>query len=555
MCSIFCILDIRSNAALLRDTALRCSSKLKHRGPDWAGVWANDRAILAHQRLAIVDVENGAQPLQNAAGTRILCVNGEIYNHKQLEAELQTPYEFQTKSDCEVILALFEQRDLDFIDQLQGMFAFVLFDAENDRYLVARDHMGIIPLYYGRDVDGNLYFSSEMKGLVDCCTSIQEFPPGTCWDSATSNQPIKYYSREWFAYENVQNNPTKVADLREALEISVKSHMMSDVPFGVLLSGGLDSSLVSALAQKHSKLRVEDNEQSNAWWPQIHSFAIGLADSPDLKHAQQVAEAIGTIHHNMHFSVQEGIDALREVIYHIETYDVTTIRASTPMWLLARKIRAMGIKMVLSGEGSDELFGGYLYFHKAPNAREFHDETVRKLSQLHLFDCLRANKSMAAWGIEARVPFLDKAFMDVAMRLNPSAKMCGGDRIEKHILREAFDESLIPTDVLWRQKEQFSDGVGYGWIDQLKIHAEKHVTDQQLENSSFRFAHNAPATKEAYYYRTIFDELFPHPDAAKCVPGGKSIACSTPAAIAWDQAFVTMADPSGRSIAVHKERY
>lgn len=555
MCSIFCILDIREEAERLRETAVRNSGLMKHRGPDWSGVWNNDKAILAHQRLAIVDVENGAQPLENAEADKILAVNGEIYNHVQLKSELKVDYEFQTNSDCEIILALYKQSGAAFLDELRGMFAFVLYDAEQDRYLVGRDHMGIIPLYWGRDESGCLYFSSEMKGLIDCCKTLEEFPPGHYWDSKDEG-PTKYYQRDWFEYDAVKSNEADPVAIHDALEESVKSHLMSDVPFGVLLSGGLDSSVVSAVAQKYSKMRVEDNSKSEAWWPQIHSFAIGLEGSPDLAAAQEVADEIGTIHHSMHFTVQDGIDALRDVIYHIETYDVTTIRASTPMWLLARKIKAMGIKMVLSGEGADEIFGGYLYFHKAPNAQEFHEETVRKLASLHLYDCLRANKSMAAWGVEARVPFLDKQFMDVAMRLNPEAKMCTGDKIEKNILRTAFNESDVPQSVLWRQKEQFSDGVGYSWIDELKVRAEELISDSQMENAAFRFPHNPPATKEAYMYREIFESVFPHPDAVKCVPGGKSIACSTPTAIAWDEAFQNMADPSGRAVkSVHEQSY
>ena len=554
MCSIFCILDIRQDAAALREEAVRCSSMMKHRGPDWAGVWNNDNAVLAHQRLAIVDVDNGAQPLQSPTGNQILAVNGEIYNHQALKENLQEPYEFKTKSDCEVILALYDQRGVDFLDDLQGMFAFVLFDAEQDRYLVARDHIGIIPLYMGRDEQGNRYFSSEMKALISCCKTIEEFPPGHFLDSQTG-ELTRYYQRDWFEFEAVKENETDQAALGAALEDSVKSHLMSDVPYGVLLSGGLDSSLVSAIAQKFSAKRVEDDGKSNAWWPQLHSFAVGLEGSPDLENAKKVADVIGTIHHEMHFTVQEGIDALREVIYNIETFDVTTIRASTPMWLMARKIKAMGIKMVLSGEGSDELLGGYLYFHKAPNAQAFHEETVRKLQQLHKFDCLRANKSMAAWGIEARVPFLDKSFVDMAMRINPDSKMCRDGRMEKHVLRAAF-EGLIPDDVLWRQKEQFSDGVGYGWIDYLREHSEAKISDEQMENAPHRFLINPPLTKEAYFYREIFDELFPHPDAPKMIPEGKSIACSSPTALAWDKQFEEAADPSGRAVrSVHQESY
>lgn len=556
MCSIFCILDIATpeESDQLRSVALRCSSMMKHRGPDWSGIWSDDSAILAHQRLAIVDVDNGAQPIRNDAGDQILCVNGEIYNHREIRDQTANSYAYQTGSDCEVILALYQEHGPDFLERLRGMYAFVLYDARQKRYLVARDPFGIIPLYIGRDSQKRLFVSSELKALVEHCESIEEFPPGHFRDSQGKNKPVRYFERDWFDYQAVQDNTTSTTDLRDALDDAVKSHLMSDVPFGVLLSGGLDSSLVAALAQKYSRGRIEDDSQSNAWWPQIHSFAIGLQGSPDLSHAQKVADAIGTIHHTMHFTIQEGIDAIREVIYNIETCDVTTVRASTPMWLMARKIKAMGIKMVLSGEGSDELFGGYLYFHKAPNAREFHEETVRKLSQLHLFDCLRANKSMAAWGVEARVPFLDLPFIDTAMRLNPADKMCSPEKIEKHVLRDAFREDTLPASVLWRQKEQFSDGVGYDWIDQLKVHADRFVSDQQLASVSERFPHNPPGNKEAYLYREIFEELFPHPDAIRCIPGGKSIACSTPAALAWDAEFENAADPSGRAVAdVHAQ--
>ncbi|MBU2179757.1 MAG: asparagine synthase B, partial [Gammaproteobacteria bacterium] len=458
------------------------------------------------------------------------------------------------KSDCEVILPLYLEHGADFIDQLQGMFAFILYDAEQQRYLIARDHIGIIPLYYGYDEHGQLYVASELKALVPVCKQMQEFPPGHFFDSKVGKlQP--YYARDWQSYDAVKDNPADLAELREALEQSVKSHLMSDVPYGVLLSGGLDSSLISAITQQFARSRVEDDDQSEAWWPRLHSFAVGLAGSPDLIAARKVADTIGTVHHEVLFTVQEGIDALRDVVYFLETYDVTTIRASTPMYLMARKIKAMGIKMVLSGEGSDELFGGYLYFHKAPNAKEFHEETLRKLDRLHMFDCNRANKAMSAWGIEARVPFLDKHFMDVAMRLNPQAKMCGNGKMEKHILRQAFD-GLLPDEILWRQKEQFSDGVGYSWIDSLKAFAEKEVSDQQLTTASFRFPVNTPDSKEAYLYRVIFEEHFPHSGAIACVPGGKSVACSTPEALAWDAKMAQMTDPSGRAVRdVHEKAY
>ncbi|WP_166839828.1 asparagine synthase B [Rheinheimera pleomorphica] len=554
MCSIFGVLDIKTDVKAMRQQALQLSKLLRHRGPDWSGVWNNDNAILVHERLAIVDTENGAQPLINDNRNHILAVNGEIYNHKQLEKGLGSPYPFKTRSDCEVILPLYLEHGAAFIDMLQGMFAFILYDAEQNRYLIARDHIGIIPLYYGYDEHGQLFVASELKALVPVCKQIKEFPPGHYFDSKVG-ELRQYYQRDWQRYQAVQDNPASLPELKAALEHSVKSHLMSDVPYGVLLSGGLDSSLISAIAQQFAKRRVEDDDQSEAWWPRLHSFAVGLAGSPDLIAAQKVADAIGTVHHTVHFTVQEGLDSLRDVIYFLETYDVTTIRASTPMYLMARKIKAMGIKMVLSGEGSDELFGGYLYFHKAPNAKEFHEETLRKLARLHMFDCNRANKAMSAWGIEARVPFLDKNFMDVAMRLNPQAKMCGGGKMEKHILREAFD-GVLPDEILWRQKEQFSDGVGYSWIDSLKAHAEKEVTDQQMATASFRFPVNTPDSKEAYYYRVIFEEHFPHAGAIACVPGGKSVACSTPEALAWDEKMAQMTDPSGRAVRdVHTQGY
>jgi asparagine synthase (glutamine-hydrolysing) len=554
MCSIYCIFDIQGDGDSLRQSALQQSRLLRHRGPDWSGIYANDKAILVHERLAIVDTENGAQPLYNQNRNHVLAVNGEIYNHKCLEKELTCDYEFQTGSDCEVILPLYQQYGSAFVDKLQGMFAFALYNQEDNSYLIARDHQGIIPLYTGHDEHGNFYVASEMKALMDVCKTVEEFPPGHLLDSKVG-KITQYYQRDWFDFSAVSDNNSSLDELRLSLEESVRSHMMSDVPYGVLLSGGLDSSLISAIAQKYAARRVENEGLSDAWWPKIHSFAVGLEGSPDLIAAQKVADSIGTIHHNIHFTIQEGIDALREVIYHLETYDVTTVRASTPMYLMARKIKAMGIKMVLSGEGADEIFGGYLYFHKAPNAQEFHEETVRKLNKLHMFDCLRANKAMSAWGVEARVPFLDKNFMDVAMRLNPQDKMCGNGKMEKHILRQAF-EGYLPTEILWRQKEQFSDGVGYSWIDSLKDFVEAQVSDQQLANAAFKFPLNTPETKEAYFYRSVFEERFPLPSAAECVPGGKSVACSTPQALAWDESFAKMADPSGRAVtSVHNQSY
>jgi asparagine synthase (glutamine-hydrolysing) len=554
MCSILAILDVRSEPAPLRARALRLSKLQRHRGPDWSGVYASDRAILAHERLAIVDVLHGAQPLLNEAGTHALAVNGEIYNHRELRSTLAAPYAFATESDCEVILALYREHDTGFLDMLNGIFAFVLYDADRDRYVIGRDHMGIVPLYMGHDVEGNLHVSSEMKALVPVCRTVREFPPGHVLDSEVG-EIRRYYRREWREYAAVAGGPSEPVLVREALEAAVRRQLMSDVPYGVLLSGGLDSSIIAATAKRFAARRIEDEGRSEAWWPQLHTFAIGLEGSPDLAAAADVAAHIGSVHHGFNFTVQEGLDALSDVIYHLETYDVTTIRASTPMYLMARRIRAMGIKMVLSGEGADEIFGGYLYFHRAPDPAAFHEETIRKLDRLHLYDCLRANKAMAAWGVEARVPFLDKEFLDVAMSLDPAVKMAGRGRMEKHVLREAFAD-VLPASVAWRQKEQFSDGVGYGWIDSLRAHAEAQVSDREMENAHYRFPHNPPATKEAYFYRTIFAEHFPLDACAECVPGGKSVACSTPEALAWDASLQAVTDPSGRAVrGVHASAY
>ncbi len=554
MCSVFGILDIKSDAAALRPIALEMSKKLRHRGPDWSGIYSSDRAILAHERLAIVGLNSGAQPLYSPDKKLILAVNGEIYNHKEIRARYKDKYEFQTDSDCEVILALYQDMGADLLEELNGIFAFVLYDEEKDEFLIGRDHIGIIPLYQGYDEHGNYYVASEMKALVPVCKTVSEFPPGSYYSSKES-APQRYYIRDWNEYAAVQGNSTSKEELKEALEAAVKRQLMTDVPYGVLLSGGLDSSITSAVAKRFAAMRIEDDEKSAAWWPQLHSFAVGLEGAPDLKAAREVAEKIGTVHHEMTYTIQEGLDAIRDVIYHIETYDVTTIRASTPMFLMGRKIKAMGIKMVLSGEGADEIFGGYLYFHKAPNAQEFHEETVRKLLALNMFDCARANKSLAAWGVEGRVPFLDKEFIDVAMRLNPADKMCGNGKMEKHILRECF-EHYLPDSIAWRQKEQFSDGVGYSWIDTLKAVAEEKITEQQMETAQYRFPYNTPTTKEAYVYREIFEELFPLPSAAECVPGGPSVACSSAKAIEWDESFKNCVDPSGRAVqAVHNDAY
>lgn len=554
MCSVFGILDIKGDATALRSTALEMSKKMRHRGPDWSGIYASENAILAHERLAIVGLNSGAQPLYSHDGKLVLAVNGEIYNHQELRAKYQDKYQFQTDSDCEVILALYQEMGADLLEELNGIFAFVLYDENKDQYLIGRDHIGIIPLYQGLDEQGNYYVASEMKALVPVCKTISEFPPGSFYSSSL-DQPERYYTRDWNSFENVASNPTSRDDLKQALEAAVKRQLMTDVPYGVLLSGGLDSSITSAIAKKYAAMRIEDNDKSTAWWPQLHSFAVGLEGAPDLKAAREVADKIGTVHHEMTYTIQEGLDAIRDVIYHIETYDVTTIRASTPMYLMGRKIKAMGIKMVLSGEGADELFGGYLYFHKAPNAKEFHEETVRKLLALNQFDCARANKSLAAWGVEGRVPFLDKEFIDVAMRLNPEDKMCGNGKMEKHILRECFEDHL-PHNIAWRQKEQFSDGVGYGWIDTLKEVSEETISDQQMETVQYRFPYNTPTTKEGYMYREIFEQLFPLESAARCVPGGPSVACSSAKAVEWDESFKNCVDPSGRAVqTVHNDAY
>lgn len=546
MCGIVCTFNIKRPEESLRPQILKMSKTVRHRGPDWSGIFSNDKAIMAHERLSIVDPESGGQPLYSKDRKLVLAVNGEIYNHREIRKHFEGKYEFLTQSDCEVILALYREKGPNFLEDLNGIFAFALYDIENNRFLIGRDHIGIIPLYQGWDKDGAYYVASELKALEGYCNKIEEFLPGQYFYSSDS-QPTQWYHRDWMEYDNVKDNTSNVETLRKALEDAVERQLMSDVPYGVLLSGGLDSSIISAVAKKFAARRIESDNKEEAWWPRLHSFAIGLEGSPDLAAARKVAEHIGSIHHEIHYTVQEGLDAIRDVIYHIETYDVTTVRASTPMYLLARYIKSMGVKMVLSGEGADEIFGGYLYFHKAPNAREFHEETVRKLGKLHLYDCLRANKSLAAWGVEGRVPFLDKEFLDVAMRLNPRDKMACNGKIEKHILREAFQDYL-PKEIAWRQKEQFSDGVGYSWIDSLKAIANEKVSDEQMENVQYRFPINPPMTKEEYVYRSIYSELFPSDSAARCVPSEASVACSTSVALEWDAAFKNNADPSGRSV-------
>lgn len=548
------VFDLKVNHTELRTEVLKMSKKVRHRGPDWSGIFDCEKAILAHERLAIVDPQSGRQPLKSKDGNLILAVNGEIYNHQEIRKRYKDSYEFQTQSDCEVILPLYREKGPGFLEEMNGIFAFALYDREKDSYLIARDHIGIIPLYTGRDYRGNFYVASELKALEGVCNKIEEFLPGHYLYSR-DGEIKKWYTRDWIDYSAVENNITSIDDLRSSLEASVHRQLMSDVPYGVLLSGGLDSSIISAVAKKFAPKRIESGDKAEAWWPQLHSFAVGLTGSPDLAAARKVADHIGTVHHEINFAVEEGLDAIRDVIYHIETYDVTTVRASTPMYLLARVIKSMGVKMVLSGEGADEIFGGYLYFHKAPDPEAFHEETVRKLSKLHLYDCLRANKSLAAWGVEGRVPFLDKEFLDVAMRLNPRDKMISKERIEKWILRKAF-EDYLPVTVAWRQKEQFSDGVGYNWIDTLKELTSREISDEQLANAKYRFPINPPMSKEEYFYRSIFSEHFPSDSAASCVPSVPSVACSTAEALAWDASFKNMIDPSGRAVKnVHRDSY
>ena len=546
MCGIVAMLNVQEQTHALRDKALKMSQKIRHRGPDWSGIYCGGSAILAHERLSIVDPESGGQPLFSPDKKQVLAVNGEIYNHQEIRRLYAGQYEFQTGSDCEVILALYREKGINFLEDLSGIFAFVLYDEEKNEFLIARDPIGVIPLYIGYDSDGIVYVASELKALEGQCERYEPFLPGHYYWSVDPGQKW-YYRRDWMQYDAVKDNPASVEAIHDALEDAVKRQLMSDVPYGVLLSGGLDSSVISAIAEKYSEMRIEDDSKTKAYWPRLHSFAVGLKGAPDLAKAKLVADHIGTVHHEINYTIQEGLDAIRDVIYFIETYDVTTVRASTPMYLLARVIKSMGIKMVLSGEGADEIFGGYLYFHKAPTAKDFHDETVRKLGKLYMYDCLRANKSLSAWGVEGRVPFLDKEFLDVAMRTNPEAKMCPGTTMEKKIVREAFAD-MLPKEVAWRQKEQFSDGVGYSWIDTLKQMTSEAVSDEQMAHAAERFPINPPKNKEEYYYRSIFAEHFPSDSAAKSVPSEASVACSTAIALEWDAAFKGMNDPSGRAV-------
>lgn len=554
MCGIVAIFHVEEQTQALRDKALRMSQKIRHRGPDWSGIYCGGHAILAHERLSIVDPESGQQPLYSPDRCQVLAVNGEIYNHKDLRERYKDQYQFQTGSDCEVILALYRDRGIDFLEELNGIFAFALYDETRDEFLIARDPIGVIPLYIGYDADGKVYVASELKALEGQCDHYEPFLPGHYYWSGEGKMH-RYYHRDWMDYDQVKDNKASVTAIHDGLEAAVRRQLMSDVPYGVLLSGGLDSSIISAVAEKYADMRIEDDSKTKAYWPRLHSFAVGLKGAPDLAKARLVADHIGTVHHEINYTIQEGLDAIRDVIYFIETYDVTTVRASTPMYLLARVIKSMGIKMVLSGEGADEIFGGYLYFHKAPDARAFHEETVRKLSKLYLYDCLRANKSLAAWGVEGRVPFLDKEFLDIVMRTNPEAKLCPGMMMEKKILRQAFAD-MLPDEVAWRQKEQFSDGVGYSWIDTLKAVTAAAVTDEQMAHAAERFPINTPQNKEEYYYRSIFAEHFPSDSAARSVPSVPSVACSTAEALAWDRSFQHLNDPSGRAVkGVHEQAY
>jgi len=554
MCGILAIFNSQLETADLRKLLLSASKRLRHRGPDWSGYQVIGRNGIAHERLAIIDPASGAQPMVSPDENIILCVNGEIYNYKQLYSELPAPYTPRTGSDCEVIIPAYYQLGESFPLHLRGMFSFVLFDKRDNSYVACRDHIGITPLYIGYGKDGSVWFASELKALHDHCARFENFPPGHTYSSRTGTFE-RWYNPSWMAQTELPTTPVDYTGLRQAFEASVVKMMMSDVPWGVLLSGGLDSSLVASICMRHM------NDDPDNPFPRLHSFSVGLENSPDLKAAKEVAQYIGTIHHNMVYTIEEGLDAIRDVIYHIETYDVTSIRASTPMYLMARKIKAMGIKMVLSGEGSDEIFGGYLYFHKAPNAQEFQDELKDKISRLHMYDCLRANKAMSSWGVEPRVPFLDIDFLEVAMNIDPNDKMIKKEagRMEKYILRKAFDvedKPYLPASVLWRQKEQFSDGVGYGWIDSLKEMAEREISDDMFMHAKNRFPYNTPITKEAYLYRSMFEELFPSPAASETVPGGFTIACSTPRALEWDESFKHRGDASGRAVlGVHDEAY
>ncbi|KAK9456205.1 hypothetical protein V1511DRAFT_496842 [Dipodascopsis uninucleata] len=560
MCGIFAC-HHHPDVISFKPKALQLAKLIRHRGPDWSGNFVKNNTIIAHERLAIVGLGSGAQPLTNEDETLALGVNGEIYNHRVIRKQFEGVYNFKTESDCEVIIPLYSKYDIDCANYLDGMFAFVLYDSIKDRMIAARDPIGITSLYMGRasTCPGAVFFASEMKSLAEVCDDIITFPPGHVYDSSTDTF-TRYFKPSWWDGARTPSNPVDYKLIRSTLEASVRKRLMAEVPFGVLLSGGLDSSLIASIAAREIRKVQNLGSESSALtgvdengnlsgaasWSKLHSYAIGLPGAPDLVAAQKVAKFIGTIHHEHTFTLQEGLDALSDVIYHLETYDVTTIRASTPMYLLSRKIKAQGVKMVLSGEGSDEIFGGYLYFGAAPSKEEFHAECVARVKNLHLADCLRANKSTCAWGLEARVPFLDKQFLEVVMNIDPKEKMITKDRIEKYILRKAFDttgedtEPYLPEEILWRQKEQFSDGVGYSWIDCLKDSAEKFVSDEDFANPKEEWGDDVPQTKEAYWYRCMFDELFPSKTCASTVMRWIPKAD-------WGCA----ADPSGRYVKSH----
>ncbi|MEW5307978.1 MAG: hypothetical protein WDW36_010344 [Sanguina aurantia] len=562
MCGILAVLNATDDSPAMRAKILTLSRRQRHRGPDWSGMHQHANHFLAHERLAIIDPASGDQPLFNEDKSIIVTVNGEIYNYQALRADMQAAHpnrKFATNSDCEVISHLYEDHGEAVASMLDGFFSFVVLDSRTNTFYAARDPLGVTCLYIGWGRDGSVWLSSEMKCLKDDCARFQQFPPGHYYSSKTG-EFTRYYNPKFYTDfeatpQRFPSTPLDLTALRVAFESAVEKRMMSDVPFGVLLSGGLDSSLVAAIASR--KIARE----GSVWGTKLHSFCIGLAGSPDLAAARIVADFLKTDHHELYFTVQEGIDAISDVIYHVETFDTTSIRASTPMFLMSRKIKALGVKMVISGEGSDEIFGGYLYFHKAPSKEEMQNETVRKLKDLYKYDCLRANKSTMAWGVEARVPFLDKAFLELAMSIDPAEKMIDKSkgRIEKYIVRKAFDtpeDPYLPSEVLYRQKEQFSDGVGYNWIDGLKAHADNMVSDDMFKAAKHRYPDNTPTTKEGYWYRTIFEGHFPQRAAADTVPGGPSVACSTPTAALWDASWAGKEDPSGRAVAgVHDDAY
>jgi len=568
LCGVLAIVNSRQSADTLRLQTLTLQRLVRHRGPDGSGIHVVVSAdgercsSIAHERLAIVDPLSGNQPLFSHDRTRSLSVNGEIYNHKELRTKLKDQTPFRTASDCEVIVHLYDEVGVDVASMLDGDFAFVIMDDTTGEVYAARDPIGVNSLYSGTGLDGSMWFASEAKPLVAAgCIDVSTFPPGHYYSSKLGKM-VRYYNPTWTTTRGAVT-PLDLTKVRETFTQAVEKRLMADVPFGVLLSGGLDSSLVASVIARLKRKRFLERGDPEDLKP-IKSFSIGLEGSPDLSAAQAVAEFIGSEHYGFTFTVQEGIDAVSDVIFHLETYDVTTIRAGTPMFLLARKIKAMGIKMVMSGEGADETLAGYLYFHKAPNGTELHEECVRKVGDLHKYDCLRANKATMAHGLEARVPFLDRDMLDLTMSLDPDTKLrrAGAETqfVEKWLLRAAFDTPdapYLPSEVLWRQKEQFSDGVGYSWIDGLKEHASRVVSDADMETAAVRFPYNTPTTKEGCYFRTIFHSHFPNNNYGngieRTVPGGPSVACSTAKAVEWDAAWSdpNRQDQSGRFVDTH----